>query len=66
MSDPKKPAAGDPSADAADEKLADLAAFVLAGRPERVEDGVLMMAAPEFRSNTRRNFKFFHYFLSLY
>jgi nicotinamidase/pyrazinamidase len=53
MSDPKKPDAGDPSAAAEEEKLADLAAFVLAGRPERVEDGVLMMAAPEFRTAVR-------------
>ena len=39
--------------DAREEQLADLAAFVLAGRPERVEDGVLMMAAPEFRAAMR-------------
>jgi nicotinamidase-related amidase len=39
--------------DGAEEQLADLAAFVLAGRPERVEDGVLMMAPPEFRAAVR-------------
>lgn len=40
-------------ADARDEQLADLAAFVLAGRPEKVEDGVLMMVPPEFRAAVR-------------
>ncbi len=38
---------------AGEEQLADLAAFILAGRPERVEDGILMMAAPEFRAAVR-------------
>jgi nicotinamidase/pyrazinamidase len=45
-SDPKKP-------DEREEQLADAAAFVLAGRPERVEDGVLIMAAPELRAAVR-------------
>lgn len=40
-------------ADAREEQAADLAAFVLAGRPERVEDGVLMMAPPELRAAVR-------------
>jgi nicotinamidase/pyrazinamidase len=39
--------------DAKEEQLADLAAFVLAGRPERVEDGVLMLAPAEFRAAVR-------------
>jgi nicotinamidase/pyrazinamidase len=51
MSDAKKPDTGEPNAN--DEQMADLVAFVLAGRPERVEDGVLMMAAPEFRTAVR-------------
>lgn len=51
MSDAKKPEAGEPTAQ--EEQLADLAAFVLAGRPERVDDGVLMMAAPAFRAAVR-------------
>src|SRR3954453_4899671 len=38
---------------AGEEQLADVAAFVLAGRPEKVEDGVLMMAPPEFRAAVR-------------
>ncbi|MDB4933615.1 MAG: Nicotinamidase [Labilithrix sp.] len=45
-SDAKKP-------DEKEEKLAEVAAFVLAGRPERVEDGVLVMAPPEFRAAVR-------------
>jgi nicotinamidase/pyrazinamidase len=36
-----------------EEQLADLAAFVLAGRPERVEDGVLMLAPAEYRAAVR-------------
>lgn len=50
MSDskPKKPTGGE-----SDEQSADLIAFVLAGRPERVEDGVLMSAPPELRSTVR-------------
>ena len=40
-------------ADAAEEQMADLAAFVLAGRPERVEDGVLMLAPAEYRAAVR-------------
>ena len=36
-------------ADAGEVELADLAAFVLAGRPERVEDGVLMLAPAAYR-----------------
>lgn len=47
--DAKKPAA----ADAREEQLADAAAFALAGRPERVEDGVLLMAPPELRAGVR-------------
>jgi nicotinamidase-related amidase len=39
--------------DAREEQMADLAAFVLAGRPERVEDGVLMMAPPDYRAAVR-------------
>lgn len=39
--------------DAREEQLADLVAFALAGRPERVEDGMLMMAPPEFRAAVR-------------
>lgn len=39
--------------DASEEQAADLAAFVLAGRPERVEDGMLMTAPPEFRVAVR-------------
>ena len=39
--------------DPREEAMADLAAFVLAGRPERVEDGILMMAPPEFRAAVR-------------
>src|SRR4051812_1484401 len=39
--------------DPTEEQLADLAGFVLAGRPERVEDGVLMMAPAEFRAAVR-------------
>jgi nicotinamidase-related amidase len=38
---------------ATEDQLADLAAFVLAGRPERVEDGVLMLAPAEFRAAVR-------------
>jgi nicotinamidase-related amidase len=41
------------AAEAGEEQMAELAAFVLAGRPERVEDGVLMMAPPEFRAAVR-------------
>ncbi len=52
MSDAKKPS-GARDAGAGEEQLADAAAFVLAGRPERVDDGVLMMAPPEFRAAIR-------------
>jgi len=52
MSDAKKTDDGD-AMEAREEQLADVAAFVLAGRPERVEDGLLMMAAPELRAATR-------------
>jgi nicotinamidase-related amidase len=50
MTDAKatKPEQGD-----AEEQVADLAAFVLSGRPERVEDGVLMTAPPELRAAVR-------------
>ena len=51
MSDAKDTKGDDLTPD--EEQLADLAAFVLAGRPERVEDGVLMMAPPEFRAAVR-------------
>ena len=52
MSDAKDPKhTGD--VDTREEQLADLAAFVLAGRPERVEDGLLMMAPPVFRAAAR-------------
>jgi nicotinamidase-related amidase len=51
MSDAKDTKGDD--VDMREEQLADLAAFVLAGRPERVEDGVLMMAPPEFRAAVR-------------
>ena len=55
MSDAKDPKENDAEAqlDAAEEQLADLAAFVLSGRPERVEDGMLMMAPPAFRAAVR-------------
>jgi nicotinamidase-related amidase len=46
----------DGDAEAADREVAqaaDLVAFVLAGRPERVEDGVLMLAPPSYRSAVR-------------
>src|SRR3954465_12718130 len=52
MTDAKK-ANGPVDGESSEEQLADLAAFVLAGRPERVEDGVLMMAPPEFRAAVR-------------
>ena len=52
MSDVKDPKDSD-APSAAEEQLADLAAFVMSGRPERVEDGVLMMAPPEFRAAVR-------------
>ena len=51
MSDAKK--SNEPDGDAKEEQLADLAAFVLAGRPERVEDGVLMLAPAEYRAAVR-------------
>ena len=51
MSDDTKKPSG--AGDAGEEQLADVAAFVLAGRPERVEDGMLMMAPPEFRAAVR-------------
>jgi nicotinamidase-related amidase len=53
MSDAKDPKENERDLDPAEEQLADLAAFVLAGRPERVEDGVLMMAPPAFRTAVR-------------
>jgi nicotinamidase-related amidase len=46
----------DAEAEAADrevEQAADLVAFVLAGRPERVEDGALLLAPPAYRSAVR-------------
>ena len=52
MSDVKDPKESDTPSEA-EEQLADLAAFVMSGRPERVEDGVLMMAPPEFRAAVR-------------
>jgi nicotinamidase-related amidase len=36
-----------------EEALADLAAFVLAGRPERVDDGLLATASPETKAGIR-------------
>ncbi len=51
VKDPKDSESETPSP--AEEQLADLAAFVMSGRPERVEDGVLMMAPPEFRAAVR-------------
>lgn len=45
--------ASDSSSDAHLQMLADLLGFVLAGRPERVEDGMLMLAPPPFRSAVR-------------
>lgn len=39
--------------DEKEESLADVAAFVLAGRPERVDDGMLALAPPDFRSAVR-------------
>lgn len=59
MSDAKKadPAAEQPNREQdqrdQEEQMADLAAFVLSGRPERVEDGILMMAPAEFRAAVR-------------
>ena len=53
MSDAKDPKEIERDLDPAEEQLADLAAFVLAGRPERVEDGVLMTAPPAFRAAVR-------------
>lgn len=35
------------------EQLAEVAGFALAGRPERVEDGMVALAAPEFRTALR-------------
>ncbi|AKV04717.1 Nicotinamidase [Labilithrix luteola] len=46
MSDPK-------DAPNAEEQLAELAAFALAARPERVEDGILMLAPPGLREGVR-------------
>lgn len=46
MSDPKDPTAEE-------EQLADLAGFALAGRPERVEDGILMLAPATVREGVR-------------
>lgn len=51
MSDTKATKPGDE--DTRELELAELAAFVLAGRPERVEDGVLMLAPAEFRAAVR-------------
>src|SRR4051794_3969576 len=39
--------------DGQEEALADVAGFVLAGRPERVDDGILALAPPELRAGTR-------------
>lgn len=36
-----------------EEQLADVLAFAVAGRPERVEDGMLALAAPELRAAVR-------------
>jgi nicotinamidase/pyrazinamidase len=54
--DPKeieRPLQTDRDPDPAEEPLADVAAFVLAGRPERVEDAVLMMAPAALRTAVR-------------
>jgi nicotinamidase-related amidase len=40
-------------ADASEEMLADVAGFVLAGRPERIEDGLLALGPPELRAGVR-------------
>ena len=53
MSDTKDTKGKQDEPDAGEEQLADLAAFVLSGRPERVEDGILMMAPPQFRAAVR-------------
>jgi nicotinamidase-related amidase len=57
MSDAKTdPGAAGPAApeqQAREEALADVAAFVLAGRPERVEDGLLALGPPELRAGVR-------------
>lgn len=39
--------------DGQEEALADVAGFVLAGRPERVDDGILALAPPELRAGVR-------------
>jgi nicotinamidase-related amidase len=44
---------GAAAADHEVDQAADLVAFVLAGRPERVDDGVLMLAPPSYRSAVR-------------
>jgi nicotinamidase-related amidase len=51
MGDPKGKT--DEHVDAAEEQTAELVAFVLAGRPERVEDGVLMLAPAAQRAAVR-------------
>lgn len=53
MSDAKKADPAHEQPTPVEEQMADLAAFVLAGRPERVDDGFMMMAPPEFRAAVR-------------
>ena len=53
MNDVKDAKLTDRELEPGEEQLADLAAFVLSGRPERVEDGVLMMAPQAFRAAVR-------------
>jgi len=62
MSDPKRgsgqagqsgPSGSDGPNDAMEAMVAEIGGFAFAGRPERVEDGILMMAPPAFRAGLR-------------